>query len=83
MKGHLILEMEDSRSVAGFYASQELLEESIDNLEDILVKIDQVTKDEVAHVANTYLKPERLNLAVIGDFDPSADGKEKFRKLLA
>ena len=78
MKGHLILEMEDSRSVAGFYAGQELLGKTIDNLEDILVKIDRVTKEEVADVAQKYLQPERLNLAVIGDFE---DG-EKFKKLL-
>ena len=32
MKGHLVLELEDSRSVAGFYAHQELLEEKIDTI---------------------------------------------------
>ncbi len=78
MKGHLILEMEDSRSVAGFYGSQELLEDSIDNLEEILVKIDKVTKDDVANAASVYLNPLMLNLTVIGDFED----KEKFRKLL-
>lgn len=78
MKGHLVLEMEDSRSVAGFYASQELLEKTIDNLDEVLVKIDKVTKDEVSQVAKKYLKPESMNLAVIGDFED----KEKFEKLL-
>lgn len=82
IKGHLILEMEDSRSVASFYASQELLEKHIDNLDDVLVKIDKVTKEEVSQVAKKYLKPTRLNLAVIGNFDPSAAGKSKFEKLL-
>ncbi|MBI2430512.1 MAG: insulinase family protein [Candidatus Levybacteria bacterium] len=82
IKGHLILEMEDSRSVASFYASQELLEKHIDNLDDVLLKIDKVTKEEVSQVAKKYLKPTRLNLAVIGNFDPSAAGKSKFEKLL-
>lgn len=78
MKGHLVLEMEDSRSVAGFYASQELLEKRIDNLEDILVKIDKVSKEDILSVSAKYLKPEGMNLAVIGDFeDPSS-----FEKLL-
>ncbi len=77
MKGHFILDMEDSRSVAGFYATQELLEDHIDNMEDILVKIDKVTKDDVLRVAQTYLtKP--MQLAIIGDFED----KDHFQKLL-
>ncbi len=79
MKGHLVLEMEDSRSVASFYASQELLEKQIDNLEEVLVKIDKVTKEDVLNVASKYLLPQGMNLAVIGDFE---DG-EKFQKLLS
>lgn len=78
LKGHLILEMEDSRSVAGFYAAQELLEKQIDNLEEVLVKIDKVTKDQVLSIAKTYLKPERYNLGIIGNFED----KTKFEKLL-
>lgn len=78
LKGHLILDMEDSRSVAGFYASQELLEDTIDNLDDVLLQIDKITKDNIMQVAKRYLRPQSLNLAVIGDFE---DG-EKFRKLL-
>lgn len=78
LKGHLILDMEDSRSVAGFYGSQELLEDHIDNLEEVLVQIDKVTKEEVLGVAKKYLTPNQMNLAVIGDFE---DG-EKFKEYL-
>ncbi len=77
-KGHLVLEMEDSRSVAGFYASQELLEKRIDNLEEVLLKIEKVTKDQVLEAAKTYLRPNVFNLAVIGNFTDEA----RFRKLL-
>lgn len=78
MKGHLVLEMEDSRSVAGFYASQELLEKEIDNLEEVLVKIERTTKEDILGVAAKYLVPQGMNLAVIGDFED----QKPFERLL-
>lgn len=77
LKGHLVLELEDSRAVAGFYASQELLEKRIDNPADVLAKIDNVTAEEVKNVALKYLT-RPLNLAVIGDFKD----EKRFQKLL-
>lgn len=78
IKGHLVLDLEDSRSVAGFYAQQELLEEKIDNPDAILVKIDKVTVEDIQGVAEKYLGKNPLNLAVIGNFED----KEKFENLL-
>ncbi len=95
-KGHFVLELEDSRSVAGYYAAQELLEKQIDNPEENLAKIDAITKKDVDEVAGIYLK-QPINLAVIGKFVPSTshstvssdrigsglgDGQE-FKKLLS
>lgn len=78
LKGHLVLELEDSRSVAGFYAHQELLEEEIDDPGEVIAKIIKVSADEVQEAAQKYFKNEGLNLAIIGDFP---DG-QKFKKLL-
>lgn len=78
IKGHLVLELEDSRSVSIFYASQELLEKKTDNPDEMLKKVEKVTIEEVMKVAKKYLKTETLNLAVIGDFKDKA----KFEKLL-
>lgn len=78
IKGHFVLELEDSRSVAIFYASQELLEEKIDNPEEVLAKIDKVTIEEVEEVGKKYFKENALNLAIIGDFE---DG-QRFENLL-
>lgn len=78
LKGHMVLELEDSRSVAGWYASQELLQKRIDNPEDILVKIDAVTQEQVKKAAETYLNTP-LQLAVIGDFQD----KKPFEKILS
>lgn len=77
-KGHLVLELEDSRSVAGYYASQELLEEKLENPAEALLQIDAVTLEEVNAVAKKYLIPKTLSLAVIGNFDD----RQRFEKLL-
>ena len=78
-KGHFVLDLEDSRSVAGLYASQELLEEKIDSPDGILEKIDKVSLGEVQEVAEKYLLTQPLNLVVIGDFED----RQPFEKLLS
>ena len=67
IKGHTVLRLEDSRSVANFYAGQELLEKEIDNPDDVLAKIDAVTISQIEDVAKKYFVNEGLNLAVIGN----------------
>lgn len=78
LKGHMVLELEDSRAVSGFFASQELLEEGIKKPEEILHVIDRITVEDIELMAKTYFVPEKLNLAVIGDFDD----RQMFEKLL-
>jgi predicted Zn-dependent peptidase len=78
LKGHLVLELEDSRSVAGFYAQQELLEKQIDNPAEILQKIENVNVEDVKKVASKYFVNKGLNLAIIGNF-PSG---QEFQSLL-
>lgn len=78
IKGHMVLELEDSRAVAGFYGSQELLEKVIDNPPDVITKIEKVTADEISEVSKKFFTEKNLNLAVIGNF---TDG-QKLEKLL-
>lgn len=78
IKGKMVLELEDSQSLAGLYVSQALLEKEIKTVEEIMKRIDVVTKEDVVKVAGEVFKNERLNLAIIGPFE---DGK-KFEKLL-
>jgi len=80
LKGHMVLELEDSRAVAGFFASQELLEKKIDTPEEVIEKINKVTVGEVQHVAKRYLTNEHLNLAAIGNF-PNGQRFEKMLEL--
>ncbi len=80
LKGHLVLDLEDSRSVAGFYAHQELLEEEIENPDDVLAKIEAVTQDDVVSVGKEFFKESTLNFALIGNF-PDGQKLESLLKL--
>ncbi len=86
LKGHLVLELEDSRAVAGFYGSQELLETKIDNPDEVLAKVERVGIGDVRKVARKYFIPAKLNLAIIGDFGDSPEKEneslQRFKKLL-
>lgn len=78
IKGKMVLELEDSQSVAGLYVSQALLEKEIKTPSEIMKKVGGVTKEDVARVAGEVFRNEKLNLAVIGPFDSG----EKFEKIL-
>lgn len=78
LKGRLTLELEDSRSVAGFYGTQELLKRKIKTPEDVIAKTDKVTLAEVMAVAKEIFVDQHLNLAVIGPYKDKA----RFEKLL-
>ena len=80
LKGHFVLELEDSRSVAGFYSQQELLEKEILNPADLMAKIDKITIEDTEKVAKKYFVKKNLNLAVIGNFT-SGQNFEKLLKL--
>lgn len=78
LKGHFVLELEDSRSVAALHAQAELLEKEIETPDQVIAKIDAVTLEEVEKLAKKYFKEETLNLAIIGNFSD----RQKFEKLL-
>jgi predicted Zn-dependent peptidase len=79
IKGHLVLGLEDSNSVAGFYGHQELLEEGIENPDEIMTLIDKVTKDDVEAVGREFFVNSGLNLALIGNFSD----RQKLENLLS
>ena len=79
MKGHFVLELEDTRSVAIYYAMQELLEEKMLNPDEEMAKIDAVTVEEVEAVAKEFLDTKNYSLALIGDFDDPT----RFEKLIS
>jgi len=78
-KGHFVLSLEDSQTVAVTYAVQEILENKIDTAEEIIKNIEKVTLDDVDRVAKKYLDTKNLSLAIIGNFN----NKAPFEKLIA
>ncbi len=67
-KGRLLLRMEDTRAVAGWSGSQELLRNQVLSVDQVVEYIDAVTCQDVARVANDFLVQGKLNLAVVGPF---------------
>ena len=68
MKGHLLLSMEDTHAIAGWYARQEALGHEILTVDDVTAGIEAVTTEDVQRVAREIFHSEALNLAVVGPF---------------
>ncbi len=78
IKGHFVLDLEDSRSVASMYAHEELLEKEIDNQAEIIKKGDAVTLEQVEAAGKEFFVEKGLNLALIGNFED----RQKLESLL-
>jgi predicted Zn-dependent peptidase len=78
LKGHMVLGLENSRSVAYYYATQELLEKKIDNPDQIMEKIDAVTVAQIENAAKKYFVEKGLNVVIIGNFTSG----QQFQNLL-
>ena len=73
IKGRLLMRMEDSRSVAAWLASQELLMDEITTPDETAARIDEVTPVDVARTAERLLNGSAFRLAVVG---PHEDADE-------
>lgn len=78
LKGHLILEMEDSSSVADWYGKQELMLGKLKTPEEKIKEIMAVKKTVVDKVAKEIFQNKKLNLALIGPYK----NEQVFLKLL-
>jgi predicted Zn-dependent peptidase len=78
-KGRLQLRMEDSRSVAGWYGSQELLTGKLETVDEVTAAIDAVTAEEIQAVAQAIFTDDWLNAALIGPFE---DGPARFEQVV-
>jgi len=82
-KGRLYLRFEDSRNVALWYGSQEILVRQILDIDDVISIVDAITIDELKEVAEEILTDRGLNLAVTGPVKEDSLIKEKsLRQLL-
>ena len=65
-KGRLLLRLEDTRAVASWLASQELLQGRVSTPDEAVQCIDAVTVSDVARVAQNLFCQEKLKLSVVG-----------------
>lgn len=79
VSGRLTLSLEDSFTVAAWYARQELLGPRVLDPEDVLDYFEALQPTDIQRLAQTVFRPDRLNLAVVGPF---AAGEEQFRRVV-
>jgi predicted Zn-dependent peptidase len=65
-KGRMLLRMEDTRAVSGWLGGQEILTSEVLTPEEVVMRLDAVTPEDVSRVVREVLKREHLNLAVVG-----------------
>lgn len=68
-KGRIQLRMEDSRAVAGWLGSQELLLGEILTVDEVVARIEAITADELLAVGRRVLDPGAAILAAVGPVD--------------
>lgn len=78
MRGTTLIGLEASNAVASFVGMEEMVTGKPLTIDEVFAKIDAVTPEALCAVANEIIRPERLNLAMIGPFK----NKEQFEKLL-
>ena len=69
LKGSLVLGLEDTASRMHRLGKGELVYGEQLTVDEVIARIDAVTPDDIAEVANEVLAESRLGLAVIGPFD--------------
>jgi predicted Zn-dependent peptidase len=65
-KGRLLLSMENSRNVAGWYGAQEILTGQIMTVDDVTRAIEAVTLADIRRVAQYLFTTNKFNLAIVG-----------------
>jgi predicted Zn-dependent peptidase len=72
-KGRIEMGLEDSRSVAGWIGSQELIFGNILTPDEIIERIQSVTSDAILELSHELFVPQHLNLVVVGPIAAEAD----------
>ena len=75
-KGRLLLRMEDTRSIASWAGTQELLTDRILDVSHVVSMIDQINSDDLNRVAKKVISGDKCKLAIVGPHS-SADSFEQ------
>ena len=77
-KGRFVLRLESPQGTIQFGLRREVLEEAIEEPEELLRQLDEVTVEDVQRVARHLFEGKHLYLALVGPFDEP----DRFEKLL-
>ncbi|MGI5828277.1 MAG: M16 family metallopeptidase [Patescibacteria group bacterium] len=66
IKGHLLLRLENSYEVAGFFAEDLLMEDKTRSIDEVLAKVDAVKAEDVQRLAGELFIDKSKNVAAIG-----------------
>lgn len=78
IRGTTAISLEQSNAVANFVGTEEMVTGKPMTVDEVFAKIDAVTPEDMQLVAKEIIRPEQLNLAMIGPFKE----KEQFEKIL-
>lgn len=78
IEGSMVLDLEDSRSVAQFFGMRQLLSQKVKSPTEVLELISKVTLEEVQAVAQDLINEGECRLAVIGPYK----SEKKFKQIL-
>jgi len=77
-KGRFVLQLESPQGAIQYGLRREVLENEIEEPDDLLARLDEVTVEDVQRVATDLFEDGRLYLALVGPFDDPA----RFERLL-
>lgn len=69
LKGRLLLSLEDSQSVAGFFGNKMLMEGAYIEPQDVIKKIESVDVEMVVEEAKALVQESRLRVSLVGPFE--------------
>jgi predicted Zn-dependent peptidase len=75
-KGRIFLRMEDSRSVASWTGSQEILLGKILTVDEVIAIVETITAEDLQQIAGELLIGEKLHLVAVGPIDPDGHWEE-------
>lgn len=82
-KGKMALALETTDEVADFIGEQEIFYNKIMQPSDILKKIEKISQNDILKVARDIIRSDKINMAVIGDYDNSNKYKDSFVKIFS
>ncbi len=68
-EGRMLLGLEDTRAVSSWNGGQELLRGEIHTVDEVAAAYSAVTSDDLARLANEYIREDLLRLSVVGPHD--------------